>query len=125
MNHDFASRKKGEEPGSTKKIPRFDSHEKSCLGQGGIMDYAQDTENDKSGWSTCSVEDFTIELNDNKTCLKLIDTENPPANPTMPSLTKDVCDLSKIYPGLNGVHYLNLNGNLFNFEESIKFNKFW
>ena len=110
MNHDFVSAKKGEEAGSTKNITRYDSKGQSCLGQGGIMDYSQDEENDKTGWSTCSVEDFTVELNNNKTCLTVIDPQNPPEIPKMPTLSKDDCDLSMIYPGLNGVHFLNLNG---------------
>jgi hypothetical protein len=93
------------------KLPRFDSRKKSCVGQGGIMDYAQSDENDKSCWSTCSVEDFTVLMNKNKTCLSVIDLENPPPNPDPPKLTKNECDISNIYPGLSGVHTLYLNGN--------------
>ena len=75
------------------------------------MDYAKKNENDKSCWSTCSVEDFTIQMNRNKTCLTPIDPKSPPKNPTLPALTKDECDLSKIYPNISGIHLLNLNGN--------------
>lgn len=110
INHDFEDPKKGEPVGSTKNIPRFDSHQKSCLGQGGLMDYAKEEENDKSCWSTCSVEDFTIQMNTNKTCLTPIDPKKPPRNPVMPALTSDECDLSKVYPGLSGIQVLYLNG---------------
>ena len=43
----------------------------SCLHQGGIMDYADDVNYDKSQWSTCSVEAFTSLMNENKTCLQV------------------------------------------------------
>jgi hypothetical protein len=107
MNHDFVD----DNNQSGSRTPRFDTKNKSCLGQGGIMDYAKTDENDKSCWSTCSIEDFTIQMNENKTCLSIIDPKNPPKNPASPLLTKDECDLSKIYPGLSGVHTLYLNGN--------------
>ena len=112
MNHDFVKGNKGDEPGSTKNITRYDSKGRACLGQGGIMDYSQEVENDKTSWSTCSVEDFRATLDGNKTCLTVIDPKNPPANPTMPKMTDQECDLSKLYPGLNGVHFLILNGKL-------------
>ena len=112
INHDFVDPKKGEPEGSTKNIPRFDSHNKKCLGQGGLMDYAKEDENDKSCWSTCSVEDFTIQMNENKTCLQVIDPKNPPKMPSPLDLTANDCDLSALYPTMNGYHNLYLNGNL-------------
>ena len=47
-----------------------------------------------------------------RTCLKAIDPKNPPPTPIKPILTKNECDLTKVFPGLNGVHYINLNGNM-------------
>ena len=79
------------------------------------MDYAKEDENDKSRWSSCSVEDFTIQMNKNKTCLKAIVPKNPPKMPTPVDLTANECDLSAVYPGLNGIHVLYLNGNFFTF----------
>ena len=114
MNHDFVRGEKGDPVGSTKNIPRFDSHNKSCLHQGGLMDYAKVDENDLSRWSSCSVEDFTIQMNQNKTCLKVIDPKNPPKMPSPFDLTANECDLSAVYPGLSGVHVLYLNGKLLN-----------
>lgn len=83
------------------------------------MDYAKEDENDKSRWSSCSVEDFTIQMNKNKTCLKAIDPKNPPKMPTPVDLTANECDLSAVYPGLNGIHILYLNGNFFTFSSNF------
>ena len=110
INHDFVDPAKGDPEGSTTKVSRFDSHQKRCLGQGGLMDYSKEYENDKSCWSSCSVEDFTVQMNQNKSCLIPIDPKKPPKNPTKPDLTKNECDLSKVYPNLSGVHTLYLNG---------------
>ena len=35
------------------------------------MDYADNVNYDKSRWSTCSVEDFTVLMNKNKTCMQV------------------------------------------------------
>ena len=105
MSHDFIKDKINEI-----KYPRFDQHNVSCLNKGGIMDYAKELENDKTRWSTCSIEGFTALMNSNKTCLKVIDPKHPPPNPNPPILTQNECDISKAYPGLNGVHVLWLNG---------------
>ena len=110
INHDFVDPKKGEPEGSTTNVTRYDSHKNRCLGQGGLMDYSKKKENDKSCWSTCSVEDLTVKINENKTCLTPIDPKTPPQNPTMPFLTKNECDLSKVLPNISGVHTLHLNG---------------
>ena len=54
------------------------------------MDYSSRTENDLSGWSTCSVEAFTAEMNKNKTCLRNVDPKNPPPFPSKPAVTSQV-----------------------------------
>ena len=60
MDHDF-----NDDP----KKPRFDSKKNSCSGIGGIMDYV----NEKSRWSTCSVEDFNAYVSSMaKFCLELV-----------------------------------------------------
>ena len=74
------------------------------------MDYAKEDENDKSCWSRCSVEDFTIQMNKNKTCLKVIDPVHPPTSPSPPELNNNVCDLTKNFPNLSGIRFLWLNG---------------
>ena len=104
MPHDFDK--------DDEKIPRFDSKNRTCLGIGGIMDYSETFENDKTQWSTCSVEAFTLLMNENETCLAEIDQKNPPSF-LLPTVGERECDLSKIFPGLNGVHYIKLNGNVF------------
>ena len=47
-----------------------------------------------------------------RTCLKAIDPKDPPPTPNKPIITKYECDLTKALPGLNGVHFINLNGNI-------------
>ena len=106
------SSKKKENPDEAYiKMPRVDSHNQPCTGQGGLMDYDKSAENDKSRWTTCSIEDLTKLMNKNKTCLQIIDPRNPPKMPSLVDFTVNECDLSSIYPDLNGIHILYLNGN--------------
>jgi hypothetical protein len=102
MNHDFED----DDP----KKPRVDSKGNACTGIGSIMDYAKGEEGNKSQWSTCSVEDMAKMVDNNPTCLKVIDPDNPPVElPDLP-LTRNECDLNKVRPGLNGYSRLQLNG---------------
>lgn len=111
MKHDFFKKYEHEGDEDYIKVPRLDSHDQSCSGKGGIMDYDKTNENDKSRWTSCSIEDFTQLMNTNKTCLQVIDPKNPPKMPSPIDLTVNECDLSSLYPGLNGIHILYLNGN--------------
>ena len=111
MKHDFFKKYEHEGDEDYIKVPRLDSHAQSCSGTGGIMDDDQTNGKDKSRWTSCSIEDFTQLLNTNKTCLEIIDPKNPPKMPTPVDFTMSECDLSSIYPGLDGIHILYLNGN--------------
>ena len=74
------------------------------------MDYAKEGQGDKRQWSTCSVEDMQEMVNTYPTCLKVIDSKNPPTQiPDLP-LTSHECNLNKLKPGLNGYNIGNING---------------
>ncbi len=102
MKHDF----KANDPNK----PRVDSHGKACTNIGSIMDYAKAKEGDNRQWSTCSVEDMAKMIEEYPTCLKVVDSKNPPIELPQLDLTDNECDLNRVKPGLNGYSVVKLNG---------------
>ena len=80
------------------------------------MDYSVFNENDKSRWSTCSIEDYAKMMTvTNTTCLTPISDTNLPTSTAAPPLTVLECQLGASFASLNGAHILRLNGKLFSF----------
>ena len=78
------------------------------------MDYSVFNEDDKSRWSTCSIEDYkTMMTVTNTTCLTPISAANLPTSTAAPPLTALECQLGPAFASLNGAHNLRLNGQYF------------
>ena len=73
------------------------------------MDRAASKENEKSLWSSCSVEDFTNTMKSYPECLTPVSSANLPPTDT-PALTDSECKMPSSLANLNGVHSLKLNG---------------
>ena len=45
--------------------------------------------------------------------MKEVDSTKPPTEVGEPTLSSQECDVSKVQTGINGYHYMNLNGKLY------------